>query len=144
MKATIIIDDTREEVIIYSRSPDGWARAVKEFAESEDVKSLIGYTDSEILPIDLDGVDCFITECGIVYAVLSDGRKIRIKERLYAVERIASDGFIKISKSCIANIKAIRKFDTSFAGTLSVEFRSGYRDYVSRRHMKDVKERIIK
>ena len=50
--------------------------------------------------------------------------------------------FIKINQSCIANIRQIQRFDTSFSGTLRVIFKNGYTDYVSRRQLKAVKERL--
>ena len=65
-----------------------------------------------------------------------------IRERLYTIEQALSKDFIKINKSCIANIKKIDRFDASISGTLMVKFKNGYTDYVSRRSVKAVRERL--
>jgi DNA-binding LytR/AlgR family response regulator len=44
--------------------------------------------------------------------------------------------------SCIANLSKIKKFNASFSGSLSVVFKNGYTDYVSRRSVKFIKERL--
>ena len=60
------------------------------------------------------------------------------------LEESLPDNFLKINKSCIANIDKIKSFDATITGTLAVNFKNGYRDYVSRRRMKSVKERLLK
>ena len=50
--------------------------------------------------------------------------------------------FVRINQSCIANINQIKKFSASFNGFLQVHFKNGYIDYVSRRELKNVKERV--
>ena len=82
-----------------------------------------------------------MVEDGKVYA-LTESEKYRLKQRLYLLEEMLDVSFVKINKSCIANIRKIKKFDASFSGTLTVVFKNGYRDYVSRRNLKSVKERL--
>ena len=65
-----------------------------------------------------------------------------IKERLYTVENTVGDSFIKINQSCIVNIDKIERFEASFSGALTVVLKNGYKDYISRRQLKIVKERI--
>ena len=71
-----------------------------------------------------------------------DNRRVRVKFRLYEIEEVFDTGFVKINQSCIANISKMKKFDVSLGGALRVEFKNGYRDYVSRRQMRAVKERL--
>ena len=52
------------------------------------------------------------------------------------------DGFIKINQSTVANISKIARFGTSFDGSLYVTFKNGYRDYVSRRQISNVKRAL--
>ena len=52
------------------------------------------------------------------------------------------ENFIKINQSCIANIRQIEKVEGTFSGSLSVVFKNGYKDYISRRNLKNVKERL--
>ena len=52
------------------------------------------------------------------------------------------DTFIYINQGCLANINLIDRFDASIGGTLLIIFKSGYKDYVSRRQLKKIKERL--
>ena len=73
---------------------------------------------------------------------LTEKGKYRLKSRLYQLEKNLNDNFVKINQSCIANIKKIEKFKASVGGALMVIFKNGYEDYVSRRNLKNVKERL--
>lgn len=86
-------------------------------------------------------VYCFTTENNKLFAI-TESDKFLIKERLYTIEQSLSKDFIKINKSCIANIKKIDRFDASISGTLLVKLKNGHNDYVSRRNVKNVKERL--
>ena len=74
--------------------------------------------------------------------VLTQNEKLQLKCRLYQVEGELPEHFVKINQSCIANIKMIQRFDASYSGTLKVFFKNGHSDYVSRRRMKIVRERM--
>ena len=50
--------------------------------------------------------------------------------------------FIKINQSCLANKKKIKKFEYTIGGSLRVVFKNGYIDYIARRELKNVKERM--
>ena len=80
-------------------------------------------------------------EDGRVYALLS-GKRLRLKSRLYEIEDVLPECFIRINQSCIVNISMIKKFTVSIGAALMVELKCGYRDYVSRRQVKKVKERL--
>ena len=47
-----------------------------------------------------------------------------------------------INQGCLVNIDKIDHFDASISGNLIIYLKSGYKDYVSRRQIKNVKERI--
>ncbi len=104
-------------------------------------KKIMGYGDGEIIKLDADKVECFTVEDSKVYAVM-DGSRIRVRERLYVIEEILGGVFVKINQSCIANVNRIKKFESSIGGAIRVVFESGHRDYVSRRQLKSVKERL--
>ena len=91
--------------------------------------------------IDPSMVSAFISEEGGVYAILN-GRRIALKERLYVLEERYGDRFMRVSQSCLANIGMIDRFEATFGASLAVIFKDGYRDIVSRRQLKQVKERI--
>lgn len=110
--------------------------------ESEAADGRIAVTvGRETLLIDPSRVSAFISEEGGVYAILN-GRRIALKERLYVLEERYGERFLRVSQSCLANIGMIERFEATFGASLAVIFKDGYRDTVSRRQLKQVKERI--
>ena len=141
MKCTLIItDEHEEEVVIYARERTKLTDDIEALVIGS-VPELIGYKENQTVKLSSDSVYCFTVEDNKVYA-LTDSEKLQIKLRLYQLEEILSDTFVKINQSCIANIRKIDRFYTSLWGTLLIKFKNGYKDYVSRRQMKAVKERF--
>lgn len=141
MKLNIIIDPSREEEILvcaHRRTP--LVEAIEELVRDNGVE-LLGYREREAVPLELAAVCCFVVERDRVVAKTVAG-DYTLKGRLYQLEQRLPDAFVKINQSCIANIRQIQKFDTALSGALRVVFRSGYTDYVSRRQLKHVKERL--
>lgn len=141
MKYKIVIDkDQQEDIIISSRDKtELLARIESMLGEYQD--ELFGYRDKEALRLIKEDVFCFYAEDGRVYAEVNEG-KLLVKERLYRLEEMCSSDFVRVNQSCLVNISKIKKFSSSFGGSLRVELINGYRDYVSRRQLKEVKERI--
>ncbi len=140
MKCVITIDkEHEEEVLIFAHEKTKLIEDILNLINNENM--FTGYSEGEIHRLNLSEISCFTVEDNKVYA-LTDKDKLQIKHRLYQVEEKLSDDFVKINQSCIANIKKIKKFDSSVSGMLTVTFKNGYRDYVSRRNLKSVKERL--
>lgn len=141
MKCKIEIDVSRkEEVIIHAQSITPLVKEIKRLCE-EDGFELIGYMDGAGVRLTLSEVCCFIVEDNKLWAV-TRGEKFLLKYRLYQIEEQLPEYFVKINQSCIANIKMIDRFDASIGGTMTVKFKNGYTDWVSRRNLKHVKERL--
>lgn len=141
MKCEIIIDPNQEnKVVIYTTKMTQLVENIEKLCADDDV-SLIGYVGKNSEILDMSLVICFVVEAEKVFAMTSDGKYL-LKSRLYQIEEMLSDNFIKINQSCIANIKKIKRFDASITGTLSVCFENGYKDYVSRRNVKKVKQKF--
>jgi len=141
MKCTTVIDKSREEeVIIYVHEKNSLSSEIEELVQGRSTE-IFGYRDDEVIRLSASDVFCFVTEDSKVFAVLEKTR-LRLKMRLYSLEEMLNEDFVKINQSCIANIGKIKRFDASIGGALLVEFKNGYRDFVSRRQMKAVKERI--
>lgn len=140
MKFRLFIDrDREEEVIVYAHEKSRLVSSIEKLVS--DNAELIGYNGKTAVKINLSEVYCFVTERNKVYAV-TEKEKLQMKLRLYQLEEIADENFVKINQSCIANIRTIERFDASVSGTMRVVFKNGYTDYVSRRQMKTVKERL--
>lgn len=141
MKYDIVIDPNNEErVVIYAKEKGTMVERICAFLDTIGV-DLIGYHDGVAERLSLDGIDCFTTEGGEVYAVTDRGR-MHLRRRLYELEGIVGSAFVRINQSCIVNIARIVRFDASISGALLVIMQTGYRDYVSRRQLKNVKERM--
>ena len=141
MKCTVILDKTREEeIIIYAHQKSEMVEAVENLI-NDKTQSINGYLNGEIVKLLPREVFCFTVENSKIYAICDD-KKYLLKLRLYNIEQMLDKDFIKINQSSIANINKIQKFDASIGGTLKVIFKNGYTDYVSRRNIKNVKERL--
>ena len=142
MKHTTYINPNREEeVMIYARKRTSKIDLLEAYIEGLD-REILGYgRDGQILPLCPDEVHCFIVEDGKVYALTETG-KWMIRQPLYAIEETAGPDFVRINQSCLGNIRKISCFNASIGGALMVTFKNGHRDYVSRRQLKIVKERM--
>ena len=144
LKCEIISDKRHEEgVFIYAPADDADAQKIKAFVDSllSSEHTLMGYSEREARVLSPDEIYCVTVEDSRVYA-LTKSEKYQLRERLYKVEEMIGDDFVKLNQSCIVNIKMIDSFDASLGGSLRVKLKNGYRDYVSRRQIKAVKERI--
>ncbi len=140
MKLKIFIDKTKdEEVLVYAHEKNEIVKEIERIVKQSN-SELIGYKDNEAKKLSLLDVNCFISESNKVYALTDE--KLQVKLRLYQIEDNLNDDFIKINQSCIANIRQIEKVQATFSGSLSVVFKNGYKDYISRRNLKSVKERL--
>ena len=141
MKYSILIDPGREEeIVIYAHEKTRLVERSEELILG-DRDELIGYRDRGAVMLDAADVICFSVDDGKVCAVTKQ-EKLLVKQRLYQLEeRFASD-FLKINQSCLVRVDRIKRFDSSIGGALMVTLDGGYRDYVSRRQMKTVKERM--
>ena len=141
MKYQTVIDPNGEELVkIYARERTPLVEQLEQLLQ-QSMQELIGYEGPCIYSFSPADADCFVVEDGKVYA-LWQGKRLHVRERLYRVEQLVGEQFIRINQSCLANVKRIERFETSFAGALLVVFRGGHRDYVSRRQLKFVKERM--
>lgn len=141
MKFSLFIDKERaEECVVYAHERSSLTDEIERLI-IDNGRELIGYKRENIVKINLSDVYCFAIEGGKTYAI-TDNDKLLIKNRLYQLEEFLTENFIKINQSCIANIKKTARFDASLSGSLLVVFKNGHSDYVSRRQMKNVKERL--
>ena len=137
---TYIEETTEEKVLIYAKERTKLIDEIESLVESVNI-DLTGIFNDEIIKIDINDVICFLSENNKVFALIND-KKYQIKQRLYQIEEMNLDNFIKINQSCLANKKKIKKFESTIGGSLKVVFKNGYVDYISRREVKNVKQRM--
>lgn len=140
MEIKIIIDKSADEkILIYAHERNELIEEIEKIV-CENNLDLVGYKDNEAVKLNLINVNCFISENDRIFALADD--KYQVKQRLYQIENRLDDNFIRINQSCIANIRQIEKVQATFSGAFDVVFKNGYRDYISRRNLKSVKERL--
>ncbi len=141
MKYTLLIDPEHpEEVVVHAHEPSALTEAIQALCENNAFE-LVGYFEKEMFRLNPSDVDCFTVQDNKVYA-LCNRKNFLLKYRLYELEKQLPHHFVKINQSCIANMKKIERFDASISGSLKVIFKNGYTDYISRRQLKIVKERL--
>lgn len=141
MKFTVILNSEREdEVIVYAKEKNSLVKSIEELVNGADNYFTV-QNERGIKRITEKEAYCFYIEDKKVY-VLTEKEKLLLKMRLYSIEEKLSEDFIKINQSTVINIKKIQRFDVSVTGTLKVVLKNGYTDYVSRRRIKNVKERL--
>lgn len=135
-----IVPNQSEDLIVYAREKTPLLDKICELVKERE-NLFAAYRNDEITLLREEQIICFSIEDSKLYAYSELG-KMKLKERLCDVEELLGNSFVKINQSCIANIKKIAKFDTSLAGSLIVVFNDGRRDYVSRRRLKYVKNKL--
>lgn len=71
------------------------------------------------------------------------GNKIyEAKKRLYELEEILPQQFVRISKSAIMNLKLVEHYSPSASGLMKVTFCNGEETYISRKYLKFLRSKI--
>ena len=143
MKYKLIIDKYAEEEIVVT--------AHKRSILTDQIENLVSnYTgtnfllvkkDDEMKKLSFDEIECITIIERKVTVIDSNCNKFRIQDRLRDLESILPSYFIRINKSTIANEHSIVKFEAVFSGAVDAIFKSGYREYVSRRCFKEIRRR---
>ena len=142
MKYSIIIDKERdEEVIIYAKERGELVERIEALLAERKSDVIVGVSGNDTAMLKVSDIVCFTVADGATYALTEKG-KYKTKMRLYQAEEDYGSDFLKINQSCLVRVSAIERFSASIGGSLSVHIKGGYRDYVSRRQMKKVKERM--
>lgn len=144
MKVTLDIDELYEEpkVTIHCNEVDDSIKEIVDFLKGKRTEFLVG-RDGEMQHIlKPEEIHYFHTEKEGVVAVTSQG-SFSLKEKLYELEEmLPSTKFIRLSKSVIANLHELSRFEASFNGTLCVHFKSGAKEYVSRTYVSAIKDAL--
>lgn len=141
MKCTVIIDPSQEEqVVIHAHCRTSLVDTIEQLI-AQNEQELLGRNDDEILRLSPEEVHCFVAENNKVYA-LTQTNRYAVSLRLYQLEERFSAQLIRINQSCLANPLHIERFRASLGGALLVCFKNGHSEYVSRRNIKSVKERL--
>ena len=144
MKFKLIIDKEKDEEVVatvHARSPliDEIEALILKHAGTDRIP---GYTEDDIKMLSVSEIQCITVLDGKTYAIDSQNRRYRLKQRLYELEHQLPSSFIRINKSTLANESALDRFTVTYAGSVDAVFKCGYTEYVSRRCFAQIKRRL--
>ena len=142
MKIEIKIDEDCTEtkiVVVTSKVTEEVNEIVKRLS-SEQPQMIAGFKDEQATMLEPNQIYRVYASEGKVYAEAENGTHL-LRLRLYEVEqRLAKCSFVRISNGEIINLKKVKGFDLSFAGTICVSLSNGTVAYVSRRYVAKIKQ----
>ena len=143
MKFTLVINkEDEEEIIAKVHSASKLTSDIENLILSYNGEDeIIVQGDYELKRLAISEIDCITVIDRRVYVVDSRAQKYRTGGSLTEMEDLLPNYFIRINKSTIANERRISCYKTTFSGGVDAIFRSGYRDYVSRRCFAEIKRR---
>lgn len=142
------MDINIEKIIKKGKSLNKINIKIETSEETKDVDKLIQYienynkmkivldSNNELITINTNEILYFFSDKKYNYCKTTK-KEYKIKSKLYELEKINID-FLRISKSCVVNIKQVKSFDLSESGRVVVKFYDESQQIVSRRKIKDV------
>lgn len=144
MKFKLIIDKAKDEEVV--------ATVHRRSALTDRIESLIrshtgtdavaAFTEDEMKLLPFPDIECVTVLEGRTWAIDTQGRRYRLKYRLYELEELLPASFIRINKSTLANENRLDRFAVTCTGGVDAVFKCGWREYVSRRCFAQIKRRF--
>lgn len=105
-------------------------------------QKIVFYKNNIEYYIDLSDILFFETEDNCINAHTRDNI-YQVKYKLYELENILSNNFVRISKSTILNIDEIHSITKNLTSSSVVEFKNSHKKtYISRRYYKDLRYKL--
>lgn len=146
MKINIDIADDHDDEISITIKAKEWSSELDElitFLKKQGSERLFGVQEDQTILLNPVEIDYVYAEQRKVFAA-SAKEQMEVKMKLYEVENIlAPYHFMRFSKSVIGNLQRIARFELSFNGNLCVYFHSGNKEYISRKYVQGIKERLM-
>lgn len=144
MKFTLIIDKEKDEEVV--------ATVHQRTALTDEIEALVlkyagvnripAYTEDDMKMLAFSDIECVTVLDSKTYAIDSQNRRYRLKQRLYELEALLPSSFIRINKSTLANENCLDRFAVTYSGAVDAVFKCGYTEYVSRRCFAQIKRRF--
>lgn len=142
MKIEIKIDEgcTETKIIVITSKVTEEVNEIVKRLSSEQPQIIAGFKDERATMLEPNQIYRVYASAGKVYAEAENGTHF-LRLRLYEAEqRLAKCSFVRISNGEIINLKKVKGFDLSFAGTICVSLSNGTVTYVSRRYVAKIKQ----
>lgn len=145
MKIQIDIDSKYEESTVVIQAKE-WTKDLEELVQTiqnKQPKRLVAIEEDRSILLQPNEIDYVFARNRKVFA-MRNYECLELKMKLYELEEMLSSyGFIRFSKSVVGNVNQIDRFELSFNGTLCVYFKSGSKEYVSRKYVHELKSMIM-
>lgn len=143
MQYKLIIDkDAEEAVTVVAHAPSTLTQRIEDLVRGfSGPDSLMGYREDEMRKLPFQEIECITVLDRKVMAIDTGGHHYRVQDRLRDLEAVLPSYFIRINKSTLANEHRIARFDAAFSGGVDAVFQCGWREYVSRRCLAEIKRR---
>ena len=141
MQIEIEIDQscTEPKVIILTDKMTEEVNEILRRLSEEKPDVLAGFREDTLEILEKRDIYRIYSESGKIIAVTDRG-EYTLRQRLYELEeKLAKDNFVRISNSEIVNLKKVKSFDLSLAGTICVCLTDKSTTYVSRRYVSKIK-----
>lgn len=144
MKFQLILDpDCEEKVVVTARKESQLTDRIRQIVcEEAAVETLAAYREDALFYLPIAQIQCVTVVNGKTYAIAEDGCRYRLRQRLYEIESVLPENFIRINKSSLANERKLLRFAPTYAGGVDAVFQCGYKEYVSRRCFSEIKRRF--
>lgn len=128
-KVIIVTDSVTEEI-----------KVLAEKLSSEDSQVITAFKDNTVKILE-PGEIVRIYSCDGRVVAVTDSGEFFLRRRLYELEeQLEGKKFVRISNSEIINLKRVKEFDLSAAGTICVSLSNSEVTYVSRRYVSKIKK----
>ena len=144
MKVHVEIDPNCEEPEIIVRTcelTDELSKVIQKISASGH-RIITGFSNDEAYLLEPTHLIRVYSADKKIYAETMEA-EFTLRMRLYELEKcLDPNRFVRISNSEIVNLKAIKKMDLSFTGTIAMTLSNGKTTYVSRRYVGKIKKTL--
>ena len=142
MQVEIKIDEQclEPKIVIVTREVTDEINEIVKSLSCDSHMRIVGFQESCAEILQQENIERVFASVGKVIAQTDTGEYV-LWLRLYEAEqRLNRHSFVRISNSEIINLKKVKGFDLSFAGTICVTLTNGTVTYVSRRYVAKIKQ----
>ncbi|MFC5712406.1 LytTR family DNA-binding domain-containing protein [Thalassorhabdus alkalitolerans] len=145
IKVNIDIDNNHNEMHVTIHAKE-WSPDIEELIKKinhQTPKRIVGTEEDKSILLEPGEIDFIYAEKRKVFASINN-HTIELNMKLYeAEEMLLPYDFTRFSKSVIGNVNNIKRFEVAFNGNLCVFFKSGSKEYVSRKYVLNLKNKLI-
>lgn len=142
MKIEFDIDEKYKEskVIICTNKITNEIQELLTKLNNEKNNKIYGNKNDKIFILEENKIETIYSENKKVFIRYENGDVYETKKRIYELENILSNKFVRISNSEIVNFDKVQDLDFKIVGTIILNFYTKRHTYVSRRYVKKIRE----